>query len=77
MGSWRGLAVVVGDGEVCICSSLRHMTRNAELVSLSVSEVSTVVILVIFKPQAGRTFRYAAMSKCDLVRTSDQRAILS
>ena len=47
------------------------MTRNAELVSLSVSEVSTVVILVIFRPQAGRTFRYAAMSKRDLVRTSD------
>jgi hypothetical protein len=53
------------------------MTRNAELVSLSVSEVGTVVVLVIFGPQAGRTFRYATMSKRDLVRTVDQRAILS
>ena len=53
------------------------MTRNAELVSLSVSEVGTVVVLVIVGPQARRTFRYATMSKRDLVRTVDQRAILS
>jgi formylmethanofuran dehydrogenase subunit D len=53
------------------------VTRNAELVSLSVSEVGTVVVLVILGPQAGRAFRDAAMSKRDLVRTVDQRAILS
>lgn len=53
------------------------MTRDAKLVSLSVSEVGTVVVLVTFGPQAGRTFRYATMSKRDLVRTVDQRAILS
>jgi hypothetical protein len=52
------------------------VTRNAELVSLSVSEVGTVVALVIFRPQAGRAFRNAAVSKRDLVRTVDQRAVL-
>ena len=73
----EGLGVVVLDGCVCTGSGLRHMTRDAELVSLSISEVGTVVVLVIFRPQAGRTFRYATMSKRDLVRAVDQRAISS
>ena len=50
------------------------MTHNAELVSLSVSEVGAVVVLVVLRPQAGRTFREAALRKRDLVRLIDQRA---
>jgi hypothetical protein len=73
----EGLGVVLWDGSLFICLGLRDMTRDAELISLSVSEVGTVVALVIFRPQAGRAFRDAAMRKRDLVRAVDQRAILS
>ena len=72
----EGLGVVLWGGGLFTCSGLRHVTRNAELVSLSVSEVGTVVVLVIFRPQAGCAFRDAAISKRDSVRTVDHRAIL-
>jgi hypothetical protein len=41
------------------------MTSNAELVSIGVPEVGAIVVLVILRPQARRSFRCASVGERD------------
>jgi hypothetical protein len=41
------------------------MASNTELVSLRVSEIRAIVVLVILRPQARRSFGFAAVGESD------------
>ena len=50
-----------------IGSGRRHMAGDTKLVSIRISEVSAIVVLVIFGPQPRRTFRGSAICQSDSV----------
>ena len=46
-------------------SRCRRMAGNTEFVSLRIPEVRAIVVRVILRPQAGRSFRCASVGKSD------------
>src|SRR5690349_1484963 len=49
----------------CLVSAFGRMTGYAKLVAVGVSEIGSVIVRVILRPQTGRPVRGAAMGKCN------------
>lgn len=47
----------------CMGLAWRQVTGDTELVSIWISKVGAIVVLVVFRPQARRTFRRAAIGE--------------
>lgn len=74
--AWEHAPTITGDTTAALAQACGRwqVAGDAELVSLGIPEVGTVVVLMIFRPEPRRTFRNTAMRWRNAVRTVDRGA---